>query len=153
MAEEERQWDFLLKPGPSDLMLHDMLGERRYELLDRVVREEVTKTYRSEMLDACKGLLENEKLVGRIVPSEDREVEEEVSIREEDWFQDPSDMSCFQLNQAINQLSILVDAQKKANAKLRDRVEIVELAKNGLKMDVGLKLVELMTEEQKKTMD
>ena len=138
---------YFVEPSPIDITLLEILGPRRYDELNQVVHTGIVKTYRREMTDACAELLENDRIIGRILPA-DKSKGNEVPTKETDWFEDPTNMSTLDLSKAISKLQLRIKAQKTINERESSDIELLTLARNQLDMGMGWKLFELQAEEE-----
>jgi hypothetical protein len=136
---------FEIEPCPADVALLELLAAQRYDRLNHTVNEGVYRTYQSEMWSSCTEMLKNERILGRVVPNDD----DAEFLDNEGWFQDPKDLTSFELFQAITQLSFRIDRQKRVNETAQTDLDVLTLARDSLNLEVGFKVVELITEEQK----
>ena len=140
---------YSLDPSPVDLSLLALLGSRRYDELNEVIKQGICRTYKQEMYGACQSLLENERVLGRVIPWDEDEEAQDMPENEDDWFRDPTTLTSFELFQEMSKLSIKINKQKKLNERAASDVEILTLAKSSLDLELGFKLVALIAEEQK----
>lgn len=140
---------YSLDPSPVDLSLLSLLGSRRYDELNGVIKEGICRTYKQEMYSSCASLLENERIIGRVVPWDKDDEANDVPENEDSWFKDPTKLTSFELFQEMSKLSIKIEKQRKLNERAASDVEILTLAKSSLDLELGFKLVALITEEQK----
>ena len=145
--QEDCPETFPIYPCDADFGLLDILGSSRYDQLNQIVKEGVCSTYRSEIFPLCNELLENERIIGRIVPKDDLKDFEKDD--DESWFKDPTKLSTFELFQAISSLQMRLDKQRKINDRTKEDIGILSLAKSSLDLEIGFKLVELIAEEKK----
>jgi hypothetical protein len=110
------------------------------------VKEGVYRTYQSIMRSVCGEMLNNERILGRVVPDEDGG--DLSQLNGGDWFKDPSEMSGYELFQAISKLACRIERQKKLIECAKEDLEILTLAKDHVNLDVGFKIVELIKEER-----
>lgn len=145
--QEDCPQTFPIYPCDADFGLLEFLGSSKYDQLNQTVKEGVCSTYRSEMFPLCDELLENERIIGRIVPVDD--LKDVGKDDDESWFKDPTKLSTFELFQAISSLQMRLEKQKKINDRTKEDIGILSLAKNSLDLEIGFKLVELIAEEKK----
>lgn len=138
---------YCVEPSPVDITLLEVLGPRRYDELNQVVHAGIVKTYKREMMDACAELLENDRIIGRILPPEGN-TNNEIPVKETDWFEDPTEMSTVELSKAISKLQLRIKTQKNINERESSDIELLTLARNQLDMDLGWKFFELQAEEE-----
>lgn len=136
-----------INPCSADSELLEILGSRRYDHLNGVIKNGVCQTYRYEMLPQCNELLENERMFGRIVSND--ESKDNEGFDDENWFKDPEKLNTFELFKEISKLSMRLEKQKKLNARSQADIELLGLAKKSLDLELGFKLVELISEEKK----
>lgn len=145
--QEDCPETFPVYPCDADFSLLDMLGSSRYDQLNLAVKDGVCSTYRSELFPLCDELLENEKIIGRIVPVDNLKSDEKDD--DESWFKDPTTLSTFELFQAISSLQMRLEKQRKINDRTKEDIDVLSLAKSSLDLEIGFKLVELINEEKK----
>ena len=139
---------FPISPCAADIGLLDILDSRRYDELNQVIKEGAIETYKAEITPLCDALLENERLIDRAIPLDELKEPSESETDGESWYKDPTQLSSFELFQAISNLQMKIDKQKKINDRSQGDIEILSLAKNSLDLEIGYKLFELITLEK-----
>jgi hypothetical protein len=141
------QEPFVIEPRRVDEELLALFSAYRYERINRVVNEGVAETYRHELAQTCKRLLENERIVGRI--ASERDTPKPGPEAAESWRGDPESMSNADLFRARVALQKRIEQQKALNEQSKNELNILELASETIELEVGCMFTQLEIEENK----
>jgi hypothetical protein len=140
------QLSYPIQPRRIDQAAVALFSSHRYDRINHVVSEGVCQTYRHELSRACKALLENERVVGRVGTQRSRKG---ASAKAETWLRDPVAMSDDELFRARVDLEQRIQQQKELNEQSRGEVEILCLASETVELEVGCMFTQLEIEENK----
>jgi len=128
----------------ADNILKDSLSSRQYDELCEKISTGVTATYKKLITPFCRQLLDNERIIGRIVDPEIDGFYENDS----NWFKDPKNLTSFEIFQETSKLLSRIRNLKKVNTQAKDDLELLKLAKGTLDLDIGYRVVELIMKEE-----
>jgi hypothetical protein len=138
---------FPVTPCAADVQLLKLLSSARYDQINHEVSQGVCGTYRRQLSSACQDLLDNEVILTEI--SSPRLNEADQRSGNALGGKRPEDMSGFELFQAIASLKLKVDELQKVTETAKSDLEILEHAENRFKLELGFKVVELKSREQR----